>query len=93
MECPVSLSTESNQRMVLISENFEFMMPLHVKNQILTLIKNESTSTRVFRQLVKSIISDENVLAENNKDSIMQKYPILNACIGLCYIKFQTFKN
>ena len=70
MECPVSLSTESNQRMVLISENFEFMMPLHVKNQILTLIKNESTSTRVFRQLVKSIIYDENFGQKTTKTQL-----------------------
>ena len=75
--------------MVRISENFPDLMLLHQKTQILALIENSSsTATKVFRQLVKLIVPDEKIWAENNHASMIIKYPVFNACIG----KKQFFK-
>ena len=70
--------------MVRISENYPHLMRYHQKAQILALIANSaSTATKVFKQLVRLIINDENVWAEYNNSTMMQKYPEINACIGL----------
>ena len=83
----VNDSSFSANRMVLISENFPYQMKYHQKAQILALMENStSTATKIFRQLIRLVIDDENIWADNNNASMMQKYPILNACIGTFHI-------
>ena len=72
----------SNRKTILISENYDYRMDKQLKHHILSLIEKKVSSTKVFRQLVRNLIIEDKIWAENNNETIMKKFPELNACIG-----------
>ena len=75
-----------SQRMVLLHENYQDKIQENIMDEILVLIRNNHSSTKVFRQLLKNIIPDESIWAKNNHESMIKEYPIINACIGNKFI-------
>ena len=69
-------SNVSFNKMVLITENYEHVMSYFSKNQVLQMIESKQFSaTKIFRQLVKLVIPDDDVWAKNNNISMQEKYP------------------
>ena len=58
-------------------------MPLHLSNQLRSMIELDKSSSAILRCLIMGLIKDDNALANSNAELLLKNYPIIEkACTG-----------
>jgi hypothetical protein len=58
-------------------------MPLILKINLECMLKKNKSSTSILRELINGLMLDQNVFANSNSESLLQKFPIIDkACRG-----------
>ena len=80
----MTIRDENNNMTVCLTSNFpNVRVSLHTKTQLDNELKTDKTASNLFRIVITSIITDQQVWRESNYLKLMDKHPdIVLACYG-----------
>ena len=71
------------QKVILSTQFPEYTVPLHIKNSVISASHDkENTDTMLYRTICKSIIEDDLVWANADREEMVTKHKIVIACKG-----------
>ena len=62
-------------------------MPLHLSNQLRSMVELNKTSSSILRCLIGGLITDINILANANAEILLKQYPIIQKACSGCFFK------